>query len=200
VTSPVPASSIRPPDLVNPVTGDRLWFIQVPRSAGDPLVIECELPPKSPGTPLHIHTSITERFECMYGALSMIAGDPSKPVALARGEHVDVPIGTRHRFWNATDQPVCFRGTVTPGVEFEKFLRSVYALGVAGRVGPDGMPRNLLQLAILRELSDLYFVGPPLLIQRPVFGVLSLLATLTGTRKRFDQYSSILSTPARRPS
>jgi mannose-6-phosphate isomerase-like protein (cupin superfamily) len=184
--------------MVNPVTGDRLWFTHLPRTAGDPVVFECELPARSPGTPLHIHTRTTERFECLSGTLSMVAGDRANPITLSAGQHVDVPINTSHRFWNATDQPVRIRSTVTPGVEFEQFLRTVYALAIAGRVSSEGMPRNPLQLAVLRELSDLYFAGLPLLIQRPVFGILSAIASLAGTGKQLAQLVSESRTCRRR--
>ena len=185
--NPDSAWSLRPPDLVNPITRDRLWFTTLARSADDSVVFECELPPRSPGTPLHIHTRTVERFECLDGTLCVVAGDATKPIELICGEHVDIPNNTPHRFYNATDQPVRFRSTVTPGLEFEQFLRSVYALGIAGRVGPEGMPRSPLQLAVLRELSDLYFAGFPVLIQRPVFAALSALATVAGTRRRLEQ-------------
>lgn len=194
-----PTSSC-PPDIVNPVTGDRLWFRQLPRAAAEPVIFEFELPARSPGTPLHIHTRTTERFECLAGVLSMVAGDPAKSMTLATGQHVDVPINTPHRFWNATDQPVRVLSTVTPGMKFEQFLRTLYALGIAGRVGPDGMPRNLLQLAVLRELSDLYFAGLPLLTQRPAFGILSVIASLTGTREHLAELVSASTICERRTS
>jgi mannose-6-phosphate isomerase-like protein (cupin superfamily) len=170
--------------MVNQATGDRLWFTCLPASPADPLIFECELPAHAPGTPLHLHTRIAERFECLEGELSMIAGAPSRPVVLTRGHHIDVPIGSPHRFWNATDRPVRFKSTVTPGADFERFLRSVYALGNSGRVGPTGMPRSPLQLAVLREASDLYFAGVPLPIQRPIFAALSAIAGVVGTRRR----------------
>ncbi|MFZ4575622.1 MAG: cupin domain-containing protein [Phycisphaerales bacterium] len=182
--------SPRPPDLINPVTGDRLWFVQLPAGADQSLVFECQLPARSKGTPVHVHTRITERFECVEGELSMILGDVANPIRLARGQAADVPIGTPHRFWNAADLPVRFRGTVTPGVDFEAFLRMVYALGIAGRVGPSGMPRSPVQLAVLRELSDLYFAGVPMFIQRPLFAALSLLATVGGARSRLHLLAS----------
>jgi mannose-6-phosphate isomerase-like protein (cupin superfamily) len=168
--------------MVNPVTGDQLWFVRLPTSPDDELAFECA--PRSPGTPLHVHTRTAERFECVEGVLSMIAGPSAAPLMLRPGEGVDVPVNVPHRFWNDTDEPVRFRSTATPGIEFEQFLRSVCALAIAGRVGRAGMPRSPLQLPVLRELSDLYFVGPPILLQRAAFAALSGLATLTGSRRR----------------
>ena len=185
-----PAATTRPPDLVNPTTGDRLWFIQIPRNPLDPLVLECELPPGSHGTPLHLHTRTAERFECIEGELSMQLGRHATSLQLKRSDHADVPIGIPHRFWNASNHPVRFRSTVTPGAGFEQFLRSVYALGAAGLAGPSGMPNSPLTLAILRELSDLYFAHLPMLVQRPLFAALSALATLTGARGRLARLVS----------
>lgn len=188
------------PDIVNPVTGDRLWFVRLPAGPDESIVFECELPPRSGGTPLHIHTRTCERFECVRGELSMCVGGAGSQIVLRPGEHSEVPIGTAHRFWNATDASVRFRSTVTPGHEFERFLRSVYALGSAGRVGRDGMPRSVLSLAVLREYSDLYFVGPPVFLQRVVFGLLSFAAMLAGTRGRLAALVSGQSTRSRTQS
>lgn len=181
---PCPGAAARSPDLVNPVTGDRLWFLTLPQPGEPALEFECELPPHSPGTPLHIHARVAERFECVRGELRMALGAGADLWRLMPGMTLDVPPGTPHRFWNGADHPVRFRSRVTPGAEFERFLRTIYALGAAREVGKSGMPASPLRLALLRELADLYFVGPPLFVQRPVFAALSALATLTGARRR----------------
>lgn len=185
--------------LLNPATGDRLWLERRPQTAvahdhatPDALVFRCELPPASRGTPLHFHPGTDEQFECLSGALAMLVeppGTPRREIRLAPGERLHVPRGTLHRFWNPAEQPVQFRSTVTPGRDFERFLRAVYGLGAAGRLTQAGMPRNPLDIAILREWSDLYFPGVPRLIQRPAFATLSAVATVFGRKAKLERYS-----------
>lgn len=191
-------TSSPPPDLVNPVTGDRLWFEQLPATQSDALVFRCELPVASLGTPMHFHVSTDERFECVQGELAMRVG--TQELRLERGSAVDVPRSTAHRFWNASKAPVVFRSRATPGSEFTKFLRAVYGLGIDGQVGRDGMPKSLLKIAVLRELSDLYFPGVPLWFQRPCFGLLSVLATTTGARASMQKYWTTTALQNRRVS
>ena len=180
-----PSSS---PDLINPVTGDRLWFERLPQNPDDPVVFRCQIPAHSPGTPMHFHPATHERFEVLEGELSMCLHSKHNTLRLHPAADVEVPKGVPHRFWNATNRPVLFRSTPTPGLDFCRFLESIYGLASDGLVTKDGMPKNLLQLAIIRELSDLYFPGIPLLVQRPLFSTLSHLATLTGTRARMSRY------------
>jgi mannose-6-phosphate isomerase-like protein (cupin superfamily) len=182
------SSKPRPPDLVNPVTGDRLWFDRVPVALADALVFRCEIPAGSRGTPMHLHLSLDERFEVLEGELAMCIGSKRGERRLQPGEAVDVPRRLPHRFWNASDAPALFRSTVTPGGDFCRFIRTVYGLGADGLAGADGMPRNILQIAAIRDLSDLYFDGAPLWLQRPAFAVLSAVATLSGTRRSLARY------------
>jgi mannose-6-phosphate isomerase-like protein (cupin superfamily) len=175
-----------PPHLINPVTRDRLWFERIPVDAAEALVFRCEIPAFSPGTPLHIHSRTDERFVCISGLLSMQVG--SRCIILSPGGQLDVPRGTLHRFFNASDSPVVFQSTVTPGNDFVKFLESVYGLASDGLVGASGMPKSLLRVAVLRELSDLYFPTVPLFIQRPAFGILSRVARWTGVHASMGKY------------
>ena len=175
-----------PPDLINPVTRDQLWFESIPIDGGSPLRFRCQIPARSRGTPLHLHSQSDERFVCVSGSLSMQLG--SRHLVLLPGDEVEVPRGMLHRFFNATDSPVVFQSTVTPGHEFCRFLESVYGLAADGFVGPSGMPQSLLQVTVLRELSDLYFPAIPLFIQRPAFGILSRVARWRGVHSSMRRY------------
>lgn len=174
------------PPLINPQTGDKLWFERLPASDTDSLIFRCEIPAGSPGTPLHFHRHTDEWFECIDGVLSMRLRD--RDVTLSPGQRLEVPRGTPHRFWNASQSPVTFRSCATPGIAFERFLRTVYGLGIDGRSGKSGMPANPLQVAVIRELADLYFAGPPLALQSALFSTLSGAANMLGVRKSLAKY------------
>lgn len=175
-----------PAPLVNPQTGDKLWFETLPHNENDPVVFRCEIPAGSPGAPLHFHKHTDEWFECVEGTLSMRIG--TRDITLAPGQRVEIPRGTPHRFWNASSASVTFRSCATPGAAFERFLRTVYGLGRDGRSGKSGMPANPLQVAVIRELADLYFVGLPLVVQSAVFNALSAAANTLGVRKNLSAY------------
>lgn len=172
--------------LVNPVTGDEIWFERVPKGEDDEVVFRVKLPPGSPGTPLHLHPHSHEHFECVGGELRMTVG--GRQVSLRAGEGVDVAPGVVHRFWNESSEPVVFRSSARPGLKFYRFLRIVYGLGIDRKVGPSGMPGNPLKLAVIREFADLYFAGVPVWIQRCFFGPLGALARLTGAHTRLGRY------------
>ncbi|HLP85947.1 MAG TPA: hypothetical protein VK157_16465 [Phycisphaerales bacterium] len=50
------------------------------------------------------------------------------------------------------------------------------------------MPANPLQVAVIRELADLYFAGPPLALQSALFSALSGAANMLGVRKSLSKY------------
>lgn len=50
------------------------------------------------------------------------------------------------------------------------------------------MPKNLFQRALLFELSESYLAGPPVPVQRAIFGTLARLARLLGYSDEFPQY------------
>ena len=62
------------------------------------------------------------------------------------GEIVSVEPGMPHKFWNAGDDEVRFICTVTPALQFERLIKTMYLLAAAGKTNRKGMP-NPLRLA-----------------------------------------------------
>ena len=115
--------------ILNPVTGDAMRIL---RSSGDLVEFAFTLPPASTGSPLHFHRGITETFAVQSGTLAMIHGDPSLPIHLTAGQSITVTPPALHRFWNPGPEPVEFLCTVSPGADFEVFMRAHYQLAIQG--------------------------------------------------------------------
>ena len=78
--------------------------------------------------------------------------------------------GDPHRFGNAGDGVLHIRGSVTPGLRTEAFMRITYGPAREGAaVTPSGMSLNGLRLAVLlSEYGDmLWLAALPLWVQQP---------------------------------
>src|SRR5439155_11827001 len=78
------------------------------------------------------------------GTLGMRRG--KEKVELHAGDIVTVDPNTPHKFWNAGDDQVRFVCTVTPALQFERLIATMYSLAAAGKTNRKGMP-NPLRLA-----------------------------------------------------
>lgn len=185
--------SARPVDAIeNPVTGERLTFLATGRdTAGEFTRVRFLLPPRGQGTPSHFHTMLSERFEVVSGRLNVIVEgtpDGSKgPIVLGPGESASVPPHTVHRFWNATDEETVFEAEVRPSGGFERFMRASFGLARDGMTGKSGIPRNVFELGLLMQGADVYMPGPPVAVQRTVFGALASTARRLGYLPSFER-------------
>ncbi len=62
---------------------------------------------------------------------------------------------------------------------FEQTLRVGYGLAADGLTNAAGVPKNILHLALLSQMSDMRLVGP-IAAMNPLFGVLARLARRLG--------------------
>ncbi len=167
--------------LHNPVTLEEMTFLETSRDTNGAMTrVRITLPPRAPGVFLHHHTTYTEEFRVLEGKLTIVAGDPNRPLTLSAGQRQLVPLHALHRFWNATDAPVSFEVEIRPARRFEETIETLFALANAGRVKADGSPKHPFDLGILAQMSESYLPGPPVLIQRALFAVLVGLARVFG--------------------
>jgi quercetin dioxygenase-like cupin family protein len=133
--------------LVNAVSGETIRFLETAAETdGEYTLIECSVAPGG-GVPMaHVHPNQSETFEVLEGELSMKAGR-DKLVAKP-GDVVTVPPGQVHKFWNASDRVVRFRCTVTPALEFERFIETMFALAADAKLSKRGMP-SPVRLAVI---------------------------------------------------
>jgi len=178
-----------PRRIDNPVTGDRIEFLASPlHGDAGPLIFRCTLAPNAKGSPLHLHRTIAESFRVERGILEMEIGSAGEARSLFAGEGVDVAPGQAHGFRNPLSEPTIFVSTVSPGAQFEKFLRAMYGLAADGRTNADGMPTDPRALALTLHYADLVIPALSRSAQSALVGALTGLARMTRLERDFDRY------------
>jgi mannose-6-phosphate isomerase-like protein (cupin superfamily) len=180
---------ILPHLIENAVTGDRVHFLNSPlHGEAGPLVFRTHLAPHAAGSPLHIHAGLDEQFAVERGELLMEIGGRNQWQRMASGESVDVVAGTPHSFRSDQNDEVVFVTTVSPGTDFEKFLRGMYGLANDGRTNDSGMPGDPRALALLLEYAELAVPGIPRWLQSGVMKALTMAARRMGVETDLAPY------------
>lgn len=92
---------------------------------------------RAPGR--HIHDKTEEVFYVVQGRLTFEVDGETQEAGPRTTVHV--PSGAVHNWWNATDEPAIYVGTLAPGGH-EEFFRELSRLYAAGhRPGDDAMNR-----------------------------------------------------------
>ena len=139
--------------IENPVTGERLVFHETSvETKGKRVVFETIVQPGGFVAAAHLHPFQAERFEVLAGTLRMRRG--KEEVELHAGEIVSVEPGTPHKFWNAGEDEVRFVCTVTPALQFERLIATMYSLAAAGKTNKKGMPNPIRLAAIANHHFD----------------------------------------------
>ena len=163
--------------LENPVTGERFTFLETAATTGGEL-LSFELALRAGGavpTP-HVHPIQTERFEVVEGRMRFRVGP--RTVVAGVGEVVEIQPGVLHGFANAGDDDARMRVEVRPALAMEAMFADVIAMAQAGRMTRRGLPRNILDLALLARTYDQVAHAPLLTVslQRLLLAPLVLLA------------------------
>ena len=137
----------------------------------------------------HLHPGSTERFQVVSGRIAVRIGDEER--TLAAGERAEVPAGVVHDWWQVGEEPAEVLVEVAPGERFLEMLSTGFGLARDGRVDAQGRPR-LLQLAVTAHgyRDAMVFASPPPWVQRLVFGALSPIGRLLGTRPSLAEYET----------
>jgi quercetin dioxygenase-like cupin family protein len=139
--------------LENPVTGERFTFTHTAASTGGRLLgFDFALRPGGAVPIPHVHPIQTERFEVVDGLMSFRIG--LRKVQAGPGDVVEVAPGVAHSFANAGEDEAHLRVEVRPALAMEEMFADVVAMARAGRMNGRGMPRNLLELAVLARKYD----------------------------------------------
>jgi quercetin dioxygenase-like cupin family protein len=174
-------------ELVNPVTGLRTVFRKTAReTSGELLQVDWIGEPGWTTGPDHVHPLQEERFEVLSGKLGLRVEGVEH--ILGEGEVIVAPAGSAHAAWNASsDDEVHALIDFRPALRTETAFETLAALARDGKTNRAGAPRNPLLLAlVLRHFEDeIYFVRPPLYIQRVIFGALARVARLLGYRAEY---------------
>jgi quercetin dioxygenase-like cupin family protein len=163
--------------LSNPVTGERFTFTQTAATTdGELLAFDFALRPGGAVPIAHVHPIQTERFEVTSGRMRFRLG--RKTVIAEPGDVVAVEPGVAHSFANDGDAEAILKVEVRPALAMEEMFAEVIAMARAGRMTKRGMPRNLLDLALLARTYD-HEAHAPLLglrLQRILLAPLVFLA------------------------
>jgi quercetin dioxygenase-like cupin family protein len=148
------AEMIKPGDMLeNPVTGERFTFTETAGSSGGELLaFELGLRPGGAVPIPHVHPIQTERFEVVEGRMRFRVG--FRTVMAGAGDVIEVEPGVMHGFANAGDTPARVLVEVRPALAMEEMFAEVIAMARGGRMSKRGMPRNLLDLALLARTYD----------------------------------------------
>jgi mannose-6-phosphate isomerase-like protein (cupin superfamily) len=168
----------------NPIQKDYATFLETSdETGGDHTLIEIEVAPGG-GNATHYHKTYDEHFEVLEGELEVLLGTETR--ALRPGQKAVARKNTPHRFRNTTQERTRFLVRLRPGhAGFEKAIKVAYSLASDGRVRSDGTPRNLYQLAVLLEWSDIRFPGV-LTVAEPLFRLLARRARRKGIDKELE--------------
>jgi quercetin dioxygenase-like cupin family protein len=139
--------------LENPVTGERFTFIDTAASTGGELLsFELGLRPGGAVPVPHVHPIQTERFAVVAGRMRFRVG--RRTVVAGPGEVVEIAPGVTPGFANDGDEDARVRVEVRPALRMEEMFADVVAMAGAGRMSRRGLPRNVLDLAMLARTYD----------------------------------------------
>ena len=164
--------------LENPVTGERFTFIQTAASSGGKL-LSFELGLKAGGAvPIaHVHPTQTETFRVIAGEMHFRLR--LRTVVAEPGETVVIEPGVAHSFANRGEEEARVLVEVRPALTMERMFADVIEMAESGRLNSRGMPRNVLDLALLARTYDRVAHAPVL----GVWGQRLALAPLVGAAK-----------------
>jgi quercetin dioxygenase-like cupin family protein len=176
---------IRPGDrLENPVTGEVLIFHRTAEeTGGKSVLVEVIVRPHGFVAAAHVHPFQTERFEILEGRLGLRVD--GKELEAGPGDVAVVPPGTPHRFWNAGEDEARFQCEVSPALQFESLIETMFTLAAEGKTNRKGMP-NPFQLAVIARahLDTVRLPFPPALLQRAGLALGAPVGRLLGYSER----------------
>ena len=174
---------IRPGDrLENPVTGEVLIFHKTSRdTGGEAVLVETIVRPGGFVAAAHVHPHQTERFQVLEGQVGLRVGDAEQ--VAGPGEVAVVEPGTPHRFWNAGDDDARFLWEVTPALDFESLIETMFTLAAEGKTNRKGMP-NPLRLAVIARahFDTVRLPFPPVWMQRTALAMGAAAGRAVGYR------------------
>jgi quercetin dioxygenase-like cupin family protein len=139
--------------LENPVTGERFTFTATASTTdGELLAFDFALRAGGAVPIAHVHPIQTERFEVVAGRMRFRVG--LLTVEAGPGDVVEVAPGVAHSFANAGDEEARLRVEVRPALRMEEMFADVVAMADAGLMNRRGLPRRLLDLALLARRYD----------------------------------------------
>jgi quercetin dioxygenase-like cupin family protein len=172
--------------LVNLVTGLRTVFRKTARDTdGELLQVDWIGDPGWTTGPDHVQPRQEERFEVLSGRLGLRVDGVERIYGV--GEVIVAAPGSAHAAWNAgSDDEVHVLVNFRPALRTATAFEPLAGLARDGKTNRAGAPRNPLLALVLHHFEEeIYFVRPPLAVQRVIFGLLARVARLLGYRAEY---------------
>lgn len=172
--------------IENRVIGERLVFRETSRENGGRRVLfDTFVEPGGFVAAAHVHPFQVEQFEVVSGRLGMQLARES--LEFGPGGEVVVLNGTPHRFWNAGEDELHFRVNISPALQFESLLSTMFALAEDGKTNGQGMP-NPLRLAVIAQahFDTVRLPSPPVFVQRLGLAVGAAIGRLLGYTQAYS--------------
>lgn len=182
--------------IENPVTGERLVFKKTSTETdGESVLFECFVQPSGFVATAHVHPHQYERFQIIEGSVTFkLAGQelPAGP-----GDCILVPPGMKHQFWNAGDEEARFACEVSPALDFERLIETMFSLAQDGKTNRKGMP-NPLRLAVIARahFDTVRLPFPPAWMQRVGLTLGAPLGRMLGYRAAYEPAPELVETEA----
>jgi mannose-6-phosphate isomerase-like protein (cupin superfamily) len=194
----------------NPYAGQRTRIVTLPgETGGRRFVLEYVNQPfgGEHAVPPHVHTAYMETFEILKGRARYRLGGETKTAAA--GERVVMPPLVPHVHpWSDSNEELHVRQVADANPADLRGLNAslqaaitIQALAKAGRVNAKGMP-SLLQLGVLIEttMPATYLAGPPMALQRVLFGALGWMGRAAGYKTAYREYGVITADGLKMPA
>jgi len=160
--------------------GEKFTFYGEPDSRAAAVEFRNELAPGAAGPEPHIHTKQVETFHVISGTMiARVKGQ--EEVTLGPGEKIVIPPGKVHSFTNGSkEEPLETRIVVEPALDFQWYITEAAKSGIRNGGSWKNIP--LLEAGHLMWLSrdQNRIGGMPFFLQDILFGILSILARITG--------------------
>jgi mannose-6-phosphate isomerase-like protein (cupin superfamily) len=155
----------------------------------DALRLDVQAPTDMVPPPLHVHLHAAESFKVVEGEATVTVGQHAQTLRV--GQCVTVAPGTSHTWRNSGDGVLRIEAEFRPAGGMQSFFETFCGLATEGRCNQRGQP-SLLQVAVAADRWDSYLAGPPIVMQRVLFGILRPIAWLRGYRPSYTRFEHTL--------
>lgn len=176
--------------IENPLTGERITFLQTTRGTdGELLRFEYLLPPGF-SIPEHVHPRQEERHEIVSGTLNgRVAGNE---LVYVEGQKVVGPADVPHAWRNPSeDEGLLIVSELRPALRFEPLIETAFALAGDLKSGKLALPGRLLRIATLLDESrdDFYPTRIPMPVWKASLTLNAALARVARSLGHDDGYA-----------
>jgi len=177
-------------EMVNPVTEERfVWRHTAGSTSGEFAEVDLFLGERAK-VDKHVHPGQREDFRIEKGSIELSVEGEKR--TLAEGDEDSVPPGIAHS-WRSSgvgETHVVIR--FTPALRTEDFFETYCGLARDGKANAKGVPRNLLQAAVLFHEFRAEIAPPPPAARAltPLIALLARIGARRGLQPRYPQYGT----------